>query len=276
MKSLYRIFLLLALLPAGAFSAGAQTDSLAGEESFTGAEFDPSIAVGNGYEVTQDELGRYRVRSSVSAVMGDILQLLERFFFNLLVSFLIVQVFYYRKSRRRDYYFTFMIFSSAMFLLLFVMNNLGLQIGFTIGLFAIFGMIRYRTETVPVREMTYLFVIIAVSVINGIGADVPFGEIAAVNALIILLIWLLEARGVFSKNTSTKLVVYDRVDLIVPERRAELTADLEKRIGVKIRDLEIGRVDFLKDTAWIKIRYELEKGEVNTVDTLRKPEDFAG
>ena len=276
MKILLKIFITLSLLAAVSYQASAQTDSAAVAEEFTGAEFDPEIAAENGYDVTIDEAGNYKVRSTASAVWESILGLLKLFLFNLAVSFIIVQFFYYPKSRRADYYLTFMVFSSAMFLLLFVMNNLSLQIGFTIGLFAIFGMIRYRTETVPVREMTYLFIIIAISVINGIGADIPFGELVAANVLIILLIWALEAKGVIGKRTSTKLVIYDKIDLIVPERRAELVADLEKRTGMKVKDIQIGQIDFLKDSAWLKVTYELENGQDGSLDGLRRTKDFEG
>ena len=166
------------------------------EDPFVGADFDPQIAAENGYSIEMTEEGDYKITQGAAGILEAVLNLVKIFFFNLLVSFLIIQFFYYPKSRRMDYYFTFMMFSSAMCLLLFLMNNLSLEIGFTLGLFAIFGMIRYRTETVPVREMTYLFIIIAVYVINGIGADVPFLELVAANVLIILLIWLLESRGV--------------------------------------------------------------------------------
>lgn len=244
------------------------------EDPFVGADFDPQIAAENGYSIEMTEEGDYKITQGAAGILEAILNLVKIFFFNLLVSFLIIQFFYYPKSRRMDYYFTFMMFSSAMCLLLFLMNNLSLEIGFTLGLFAIFGMIRYRTETVPVREMTYLFIIIAVSVINGIGADVPFLELVAANVLIILLIWLLESRGVFVRRTSVKLIIYDRVDLILPERRDELVEDLRKRTGLDIRDIEIGQVDFLKDTAWIKVTYELPAGQVNTIDKLTRTKDF--
>ena len=244
------------------------------EDPFVGADFDPQIAAENGYSIEMTEEGDYRITQGAAVILEAVLNLVKIFFFNLLVSFLIIQFFYYPKSRRMDYYFTFMMFSSAMCLLLFLMNNLSLEIGFTLGLFAIFGMIRYRTETVPVREMTYLFIIIAVSVINGIGADVPFLELVAANVLIILLIWLLESRGVFVRRTSVKLIIYDRVDLILPERRDELVEDLRKRTGLDIRDIEIGQVDFLKDTAWIKVTYELPAGQVNTIDKLTRTKDF--
>ena len=244
------------------------------EDPFVGADFDPQIAAENGYAIEMTEEGDYKITQGAAGILEAVLNLVKIFFFNLLVSFLIIQFFYYPKSRRMDYYFTFMMFSSAMCLLLFLMNNLSLEIGFTLGLFAIFGMIRYRTETVPVREMTYLFIIIAVSVINGIGADVPFLELVAANVLIILLIWLLESRGVFVRRTSVKLIIYDRVDLILPERRDELVEDLRKRTGLDIRDIEIGQVDFLKDTAWIKVTYELPAGQVNTIDKLTRTKDF--
>ena len=244
------------------------------EDPFVGADFDPQIAAENGYSIEMTEEGDYKITQGAAGILEAVLNLVKIFFFNLLVSFLIIQFFYYPKSRRMDYYFTFMMFSSAMCLLLFLMNNLSLEIGFTLGLFAIFGMIRYRTETVPVREMTYLFIIIAVSVINGIGADVPFLELVAANVLIILLIWLLESRGVFVRRTSVKLIIYDRVDLILPERRDELVEDPRKRTGLDIRDIEIGQVDFLKDTAWIKVTYELPAGQVNTIDKLTRTKDF--
>ena len=244
------------------------------EDPFVGADFDPQIAAENGYSIEMTEEGDYKITQGAAGILEAVLNLVKIFFFNLLVSFLIIQFFYYPKSRRMDYYFTFMMFSSAMCLLLFLMNNLSLEIGFTLGLFAIFGMIRYRTETVPVREMTYLFIIIAVTVINHIGADVPFLELVAANVLIILLIWLLESRGVFVRRTSVKLIIYDRVDLILPERRDELVEDLRKRTGLDIRDIEIGQVDFLKDTAWIKVTYELPAGQVNTIDKLTRTKDF--
>ena len=211
-----------------------------------------------------------------------------RFLINLLVCWILVGVFYYRKSHRRDYYFTFMLFSSAMLLLLYVMGNVEVGVGLTLGLFAIFGVIRYRTETVPIREMTYLFVIIALAAVNGLaplfdlsdplGAHphytLSWGNVAILalsNLLIVCLIWVLESDR---KRTTTKLVLYDRIDLIVPEKRAELIADLEKRIGVKVEGVEIGHVDFLRDAAFIKVHYPLEKGESNTINTLTKAKDY--
>ena len=231
-------------------------------------EFDPSIAAEFGYEISQ-------AKTFLGVPLFDAQNLLHlgiHFAFTMLVSWIIIHLFYYRKSRRRDYYFTFLMFSAAMFILLFVMENIKLQIGFALGLFAIFGMIRYRTETMPVREMTYLFVIIAISIVNGLALNISYAELVLANLLLIILTWILESDRIIA-HTSTKLVTYDRIDLIVPEKKEELKADLEKRIGVKIK---IGAVDFLRDSAFIKITYDLPHGEGNTIDQLRKEKDFIG
>lgn len=239
-------------------------------------EFDPEIAAENGYEVETDEAGGYKVKGSASMITGSIIDLLLHFLLNLLISWIIVQFFYFRKGGQRNYYFTFLIFSSAMFLLLYVMNNLSLQIGFTLGLFAIFGMIRYRTETVPVREMTYLFIIIAISIINGIGAEIPYAIIATANVVMVLLIWLLEGIGIIRSRVSTKVILYDRIELVEASRRAELKEDLEKRLGLKIESIEVGMVDFLKDSAYLKVTYELPKGEASSIDKAIKIKTYEG
>ena len=239
-------------------------------------EFDPEIAAENGYEVETDEAGGYKVKGSASMITDSILDLLLHFLLNLLISWIIVQFFYFRKGGQRNYYFTVLIFSSAMFLLLYVMNNLSLQIGFTLGLFAIFGMIRYRTETVPVREMTYLFIIIAISIINGIGAEIPYAIIATANVVMVLLIWLLEGIGIIRSRVSTKVILYDRIELVEASRRAELKEDLEKRLGLKIESIEVGMVDFLKDSAYLKVTYELPKGEASSIDKAIKIKTYEG
>lgn len=239
-------------------------------------EFDPEIAAENGYEVEADELGNLKAKGSVAMITNSIKDLLLHFLLNLIISWIIVQFFYFRKGGRREYYFTFLIFSSAMFLLLYVMNNLSLQIGFTLGLFAIFGMIRYRTETVPVREMTYLFIIIAISIINGIGAEIPFALIVTANVVTVLLIWLLEGIGIIRARVSTKVIFYDRIELVEASRRAELKEDLEKRLGLKIESIEVGMVDFLKDSAYLKVTYELPKGESSSIDKAVKIKNYEG
>jgi len=226
-------------------------------------EFDSSIAEEFGYAVVQGPsfLG-------IPLFEGQsLIHMLLRFSFNLLVSWIVARLFYYRKGGSRKYCITFMLFSSAMFMVLFLMDNVSLQIGFTLGLFAIFGMIRYRTETVPVREMTYLFVIIALSVINGIGLNISYAELVLANALVILLIALSENSRV---RTSSKIILYDNIKLIKPECRSELIADLQQRLGLDIVEVEVGHVDFLRDAAYVKVTYRVGKGESHTIDTMTK------
>ena len=163
-----------------------------------------------------------------------------------------------------------------MFLLIFLMDSVKLQIGLTLGLFAIFGVIRYRTETVPVREMTYLFVIITVAGINGLALNISYAELLIANLLIFGLIAVLESRlgNRLRKELTCKIVLYDRIENIVPARRDELVSDLEKRIGVKVEKLEIGHVDLLKDAAFIKVYYYLAPGEQNGINTITREKDF--
>ncbi len=197
------------------------------------------------------------------------LELLIRFGFNLIVVLCIIHFFYYPKSRRRDYCFTFTLISISIFLMIFLLGSVKLKIGFALGLFAIFGIIRYRTESMPVREMTYLFVIIALSVINALAVQISYGELIGTNLLFILSIWLCESNR-WLKHISCKLVQYDRIDLILPERHDDLVQDLTKRTGLTITKVEIGHIDFLRDMAMLKVYYKPMDDEINTVDTLTR------
>ena len=206
-------------------------------------------------------------------VSSNIVAMPLMFLFNLLVTWLIVYCIYYRFSRRRDYYVTYMLFSSGMFALLWLMQILDIQTGFVLGLFAIFGMIRYRTETVPIREMNYMFLIIAVSVINSLSlkADgLAWYLLLFANIVIILLAWAFEAwQG--RKRISKKIILYEKIENIKPENRAALIADLEERTGLKVLDIEIGHIDFLRDVAYINVTYPLEPGKVcNGIDQITK------
>ena len=206
---------------------------------------------------------------------GDVIQLLWRFVFNYLVVWLIIHFFYYPKSRRRDYYVTFTLINISVFLLIMLMGSVKLKVGFALGIFAIFGIIRYRTESVQIREMTYLFVIIAISVINALAVQISPVVLIVANALFLITVWTIENQR-WLKHVSCKLVLYDKIDLITPDKRDELIADLQKRIGIVISKVEIGHVDFLRDSVYIKVYYESNTREINTVDmTTRLPkEDF--
>ena len=203
--------------------------------------------------------------AAIWADWGGLSELLIRFLLNTTVIALIVRVFYYPKSKRRDYFFTFLLIAISVFLLIFLMGGVKLKIGFALGLFAIFGIIRYRTESVPIREMTYLFVIIAVSAINGLATSISYVELLATNLLFIISIWALESNR-WVKHVASKLVMYDNVALITPDKEAELIEDLKKRTGLDIQHVEVGAIDFSKDTAMVKIYYEPLSNRINSID----------
>ena len=234
-------------------------------------EDDPSIAARFGAEDSISYL-MHNIASWLG-VRENVITMPLMFLFNLLVTWIIVYCIYYRFSRRRDYYVTYMLFSSGMFVLLWLMQILDIQTGFVLGLFAIFGMIRYRTETVPIREMNYMFLIIAVSVINSLSlkADgLAWYLLVFANLVIILLALGFEAWQV-RKRTSTKIILYEKIENIKPANRAALIADLEERTGLKVLDIEIGHIDFLRDVAYIKMTYPLEDGKIsNSIDQITK------
>lgn len=236
------------------------------------ADFDPDIA----HEFADDlrEAASTNDILSIPAIQTDsLLSLAILFFFNLLICWTIVHFFYYRKSKRTDYYYTFMLFSVTVFLLMFLLNNVNLGMGFALGLFAIFGMIRYRTEMVPIREMTYLFVIIGISVINGLAMSHGYINLLAINLLFILVVAVFD--GLFSqKPIPAKIILYDKIELVKHGREDELKADLEERTGLEILKLEVGHIDFLRDVAYIKIYYKPISPAPNTIDQMVKPKDF--
>lgn len=190
-----------------------------------------------------------------------------QFIFNMAICAILVWLFYYPKSHNKGFSVTFMLFSAVVFLLLFFMGGVSLDITVGLGLFMIFGIMRYRTEMVPIREMTYLFVTIATAVINGIN---PINDqLILANLLLIALLAVIEY-GIGRKREVSKLVCYERIELIRPERRKELIADLEQRLGHNINRVEVGNVDFLRDVAFLKVYYTPAKGEHPTSDDTMK------
>lgn len=185
----------------------------------------------------------------------DMLRLFIRFFFNIAIVLLIVRFIYYPISRRKDYLFTYVLISITIFFLCSLLENVRLELGFALGLFAIFGIIRYRTDPIPIKEMTYLFLVIGVSVINALAnKKVSHTELILTNFAIVLASYALE-RVFLLKHETTKKIKYERIDLIVPERYDDLLADLTERTGLNINRVEIGNIDFLRDTANILIFY---------------------
>jgi len=192
------------------------------------------------------------------------------FFFglNFLVTGVIMGYFYYRKTHRRDYLFTFLMVSTTIFLMVYLLESVKIKVGFALGLFAIFGILRYRTDSLPVREMTYLFVIIGISVINALsnGAN-SMEELVITNIIFLVLTWLFETRHLL-KHTSSKAIIYERLDLVKPSRQAEMMADLRERTGLNVTRFEIGQIDFKKKVAYLKVFYP-GNGDINTADTMK-------
>lgn len=184
------------------------------------------------------------------------------------VNWIIVDKLYFRKSNRRDFYFTFMLISVAIYFLVSIMMNMDrgkATMGVGLGLFGIFSIMRYRTDSMPVREMTYLFVIVCLSVVHAmidiedvsVNTAADLVRLAIVDSIFVLAIVLCERK---LKIQSTKLIQYDRPEMVKPGKRQELIADLEQRTGLKIHDVEVGGIDFLKDSVVLRITYD---GTVN-------------
>lgn len=188
--------------------------------------------------------------------MSEFASFLLSFAFNFLIALLIVRFIYYPSTHNKRYVFTFLAFNTVIFFVLSFMTSIQIGIGVGFGLFAIFTILRYRTDPIPIREMTYLFVIVALPVMNSaavIGTIWP--QLIAANLAILATLWVLEHEWGFSYEAS-KRVLYEKIDLIRPERRAELQADLEARTGLKIKRIAIGKIDFVRDTADLKIYYD--------------------
>lgn len=213
------------------------------------------------------------IDSTFLGITQPYIDMLIRFFICVVVSWIIIDRLYYRKSKRRDFYFTFMLISISIFFLVFFMifvledmkGKAGIGLG--IGLFGIFSIMRYRTDAMPVREMTYLFVIIALAVVNALASTMPLVELILTNVIVILAIIICEWR---LKTESVKLIQYDKIELITPDRREELIADLHKRTGLDITKVEVGAIDMLRDMTVLRVHYRSTDSGSNSVDKMTK------
>ena len=189
--------------------------------------------------------------------VSDFTELFLRLALNLFVTMLVVHFMYARNSRRKDFYFSFIAVGTVVFLLSFLLNSVKLELGFALGLFAIFGIIRYRTDAIPIKEMTYLFVVIGISVINALSnKKVSYFELAFTNSAIVFGLWILEKRLMLKQEASISLV-YEKIENIKVENEAVLLADLKARTGINITRFVIVKIDFLKDVADIVLYYNV-------------------
>ena len=185
----------------------------------------------------------------------DLIKLLFKFSIDLLFLFIIVRVIYYRIKEEKDYVFTFFMFNILTFFICFLLRKVPMEMGFALGLFAVFGILRYRTEAIPIRQMTYLFIVIGLSMINSLAnKSISWLEILLANAIITIITYLID-RVWFSTIELTKTILYEKIELIKPENEQELIEDLKQRTGLQIVAVKVDKVDFLRDTAQIKIYY---------------------
>jgi len=180
---------------------------------------------------------------------------LIRFVFNFVVAYLVIRWIYYPVHKNKDYLFTYFLFNIIIFVLCYMMKNSQLEIGVAFGLFAVFSILRYRTMNVSVMDMAYLFLVISIGVINSLSNDqVSIMEVIFANCLVVGIIFVMEKVWLV-RHAATKMVVYEKIENIRPENHDKLIADLKERTGLDIHRVEIGRIDFMRDVARIKIFY---------------------
>ena len=185
----------------------------------------------------------------------DFAKLIFKFGINFIFLFTIVRLIYYKVKDDKDYVFTFFMFNILTFFICFLLRKVPMEMGFALGLFAVFGILRYRTEAIPIRQMTFLFIVIGISMINALSnKSISFLELFFTNGLITLITYLID-RVWFKSLELKKSITYEKIELIVPEKENELINDLKKRTGLNIHAVSIDKIDFLRDTASITIFY---------------------
>jgi hypothetical protein len=191
----------------------------------------------------------------------DFLKLIVKTVFNLIIITVIIRYIYYPVTKNKDYLFTYFLISMTVFLLCVLLDSVKLQLGFALGLFAIFGIIRYRTDPIAIKEMTYLFLVIGISVVNALSnKKISYAELVFANLMIVFVTYGMENLWLL-RHQSRKNITYEKIELILPERREELIADLKARTGIDVIRVEIRRIDFLRDTANLRIFYYEDDSE---------------
>jgi hypothetical protein len=184
-----------------------------------------------------------------------LIDFLVRFAFNFVIAYAAIRWIYYPVHKNKDYLFTYFLFNIIIFMLCYMMRNTQLEIGVAFGLFAVFSILRYRTMNVSIMDMAYLFLVISIGVINSLSNEqVSVVEIVLANVLLLAIIYVMEKIWLV-KHASTKVVLYEKIENIRPQNHSLLIADLQERTGLNIHRVEIGRIDFMRDVARIRIFY---------------------
>ena len=187
---------------------------------------------------------------------SDFGKLIFKFAIDFIFLFVIVRLVYYKVKDEKDYVFTFFIFNILTFFICYLLRKVPMEMGFALGLFAVFGILRYRTEAIPVRQMTYLFIVIGISMINALAnKSISIMELVFTNGIITLITYAID-RVWFQSLELTKSITYEKIDLILPEKEEELIEDLKIRTGLNINSVKVGKIDFLRDTAQVTIYYK--------------------
>lgn len=200
----------------------------------------------------------------------DFISLVLRLGLHFVVLMIVAYGLYYKTAKRRDYLFTYLLISVVIFALCFMLENVKLELGMALGLFAVFGIIRYRTSQIPIKEMTYLFIVIGLAVVNALAnKKISLSELLFTNAALVLITYTLEK--VWSvKHVSRKVIQYDKIELIKPSRYNDLIADLRNRLELDISRVDVGKVDFLRDTAKLVIFYDSKGNDSNWADDMEQ------
>lgn len=204
----------------------------------------------------------------------DLWELLFKFGLDALVLFVLIRVIYYPIHRKKENLFTYFVFNVLIFFLCVLMNNVKLSMGFGFGLFAVFSIIRYRTEQLSVKDMTYLFAVITLAVINAlVSKKVSLVELLFTNATILALVYIMEHLWL-TRHEAMRQLIYERIDLIKPQNRDKLFADLQERLGIKPSRVEIGRIDLLRDTVQLRVFFFEDEQTLGTfTETPRDNDD---
>jgi hypothetical protein len=186
---------------------------------------------------------------------NDFYKMIFRFVINIGFLSIIIRWLYYSEAKRKDYLFTYFMIGIIVFFLCFTLKKYKIDSGVAIGLFALFGILRYRTDPIPIKEMTYLFVVIGISVINSLANQkMSYAEIVGANTAVVIALYVMEKLWT-AKSISFKKIKYEKIENIKPENFETLKSDLEERTGLSIQGIEIGDIDFLKDETTITIKY---------------------
>lgn len=195
---------------------------------------------------------------------AELIKTLSKFSFRFLIDivsvFILIRLVYYRVYKRSDLFFTFFIFNIIIFLICFLLNKVELSMGAAFGLFAVFSMLRYRTEDISIKDMSYLFLVIAIGLIAAVTKVKDTSDayeylfLGLINLIIIGVAFVFET-SIFFKKEAVKIINYENIELIKTDKHEELMLDLKNRTGLNIHRLSIGKIDFLKDSAQIKIYY---------------------